>query len=73
MIWSFFLSFGCATQNKDNSASAQDTSSTGTTCMDDAAFFETKLAPIVESKCLGCHVEGGVAAETRFLLIEGEN
>ena len=72
MSW-LFLVLACSTQNKDNTDSAQDTSSTSNTCMDDAEFFENELAPIVESKCLGCHVEGGVAAETRFLLIEGEN
>lgn len=63
----------CSGDEKNNPGTVQDTASTSGTCMDDATFFETELAPVVESKCLGCHVEGGVAAETRLLLVGGDN
>ena len=73
MSWFIFFTLGCSGDGKNNTDSAQDTASTNGTCMDDATFFETEVVPIVESKCLGCHVEGGVAAETRFLLVQGDD
>ena len=65
------LSLACSTESKQLT-DPQDTSA-GTSvdpgdCPDDRAFFDSEVADLVESRCVGCHVEGGVAAETRLLL-----
>ena len=38
------------------------------TCTTDAQFFEQKAAPLLESRCYGCHNEEGLAHETRYVL-----
>ncbi|MEC7985006.1 MAG: DUF1588 domain-containing protein, partial [Myxococcota bacterium] len=42
-------------------------------CPDDNTFFNSAIEPLIESRCVGCHVEGGVAAETRLLLKQGDS
>jgi hypothetical protein len=34
-------------------------------CVDDAAFFEAEVVPLLAGDCMDCHVADGVASETR--------
>ena len=50
-----------------------DDSNGGDDCVTDAQFFEERLwGPVFASRCLACHVEGGVAARTRMVLVPEE-
>ena len=55
----FFLYIGCSLN--------------GTNCNDDFGYYQSQVADIVESKCLGCHSTDGVAKETRLNLVSGDD
>jgi len=42
-------------------------------CTTDAEQYAADVAPVVETDCLGCHVSEGAAADTRQLLVAGED
>ena len=66
LLWST----SCTTDGeKTNQDQTQDTGD----CLDDITFFQNEVSDIVQSKCLGCHVEGGVAAETRMVLTQDDD
>ena len=37
-------------------------------CVDDAEFFARTAAPLLEAECLQCHVDGGAAGATAYVL-----
>lgn len=49
--WVLVLAVGCGEPTEE--------------CVDDAAFFEAEVAPLLASDCSNCHVPDGVASETR--------
>ena len=36
-------------------------------------FFAARVSPVVQSKCVNCHVEGGVSGNTRLVFVRSEN
>ena len=38
-----------------------------------AEFFAARVSPVVQSKCVNCHVEGGVSGNTRLVFVRSEN
>ena len=38
-----------------------------------AEFFAVRVSPVVQSKCVNCHVEGGVSGNTRLVFVRSEN
>lgn len=42
-------------------------------CVDDQAFFEAQVAPLIEKDCITCHVAGGSAETTNHVLVAGDN
>ena len=38
-----------------------------------AEFFAARVSPVVQSKCVNCHVEGGVSGGTRLVFVRSEN
>jgi len=42
-------------------------------CIDDAEFFATDAAPMLEAECGACHVVDGAAGSTAYVLQPGEN
>jgi len=58
------FSLGCTTDSEKQSQGD---------CPDDMTFFQDHVSSIVSSRCLGCHVENGVASETRMVLKEGDD
>ena len=43
---------------------------------DDAALFtlyKTRVAPIIQGACIGCHVNGGAASSTRLVYASGSS
>ncbi len=38
-------------------------------CVSDAEQFETRISPLLQSDCIVCHVSGGVADDTRHVLL----
>ncbi|MEC7987080.1 MAG: DUF1588 domain-containing protein [Myxococcota bacterium] len=49
-------------------ACSNDTRSVNENCSDDETFYRESVAPILASKCMGCHVSDGIAGETRLQL-----
>ncbi len=42
-------------------------------CVTDAEFWTDEAAPLVTSDCIACHVSGGQAASTRYVLDPGDD
>jgi len=42
------------------------------TCVTDDDQFEREIAPLLESTCITCHVDGGIAGSTRNVLDSGD-
>ncbi len=38
-----------------------------------AEFFAARVSPVVQAKCVNCHVEGGVSGSTRLVFVRSEN
>ena len=38
-----------------------------------AEFFAARVSPVVQAKCVNCHVEGGVSGNTRLVFVRSEN
>ena len=38
-----------------------------------AEFFAARVSPVLQSKCVNCHVEGGVSGNTRLVFVRTEN
>ena len=38
-----------------------------------AEFFAARVSPVVQSKCVNCHVEGGVSGNTRLVFVRSDN
>ena len=38
-----------------------------------ASFFAERVSPVVQSKCVNCHVEGGVSGNTRLVFVRSTN
>lgn len=46
---------------------------TGDDCTTDLEQFTTEISPILQSDCAACHVEGGLAGDTRHVLVPTSN
>lgn len=83
MFWLFYFGTACSTssEKEDTSGTVEDTSAatidSGNNVQDtsidcstvDRTFFEEEAAPLLESRCYGCHNENGVASSTRHVLL----
>ena len=38
-----------------------------------ASFFAERVSPVVQSKCVNCHVEGGASGNTRLVFVRSDN
>jgi len=38
-------------------------------CVTDDAFFTAEMAPLLAATCIGCHIMGGSAQGTRYVLV----
>ena len=38
-----------------------------------ASFFAERVSPVVQSKCVNCHVEGGASGDTRLVFVRSTN
>lgn len=52
---------------------AEDTATEPDDCVTDARFWSEQAAPLVSSDCVACHIEGGQAASTRYVLTIGDD
>jgi len=58
-----------ATTDTGTDGSAGPTTDTDTECTTDEEQFVADVSPILQSACIGCHVEGGLAGDTRHVLV----
>ena len=58
-----FFNFSCFENSKQ---SAEDETTQTSAAL---AFFETDVAPILESKCIACHKDGGAAGSTNLVYV----
>ena len=79
MITLLSLMISCSTTTEkisdsemEDTTQAEASSETTDDCPPDEDFFSAKISPILESKCVMCHSENGLAAETRLVLTSGD-
>ncbi len=63
-------SLGCADFHRGQASrdAAADAGAGGDTALVADSTFEIQVYPILESRCQGCHQEGGMVGSTRFVL-----
>lgn len=61
----FFFLIAC---NRNSEKYDTEASQEPEACPSNEEFYSSEVDPIIQTRCMGCHVSGGVAAETQIVL-----